>query len=309
LIWNSSKSKKLKALKSDNSGIDNSFQIDMSSLDLSDSIDSIPGLSGTAKLFLGRFNSKNLYSMMEKIGLIEHLRSIGFKDLFVDIDVDVNRISYMKLYWEERIPAKQLIDLRVSESTFIPDSKYFDSNVEMLPYNMIIIEWLSAKNPFNNFNQEKPQLPGQTNPGLGVLKYCFEMLYLMAKDVVKDGFLDIPDHMHGAIMYSKQFKFFDPAHEGIIRAMGRDLRKYSLSDISWGAITETIIDLDTSKPALYDPGEQIHYVSERMKKYFDSKEYKNVLIKYYEKKKYFFDYEEMQKRRGVILQTRKIEDL
>jgi len=174
---------------------------------------------------------------------------------------------------------------------------------------MIVIEWLSAKNPMKKFDGEKPQLPGQTNPGLGVLKYCFEMLYIMAKEVFKDGFLDIPDHMHGAIMYSKKFKFFDPAHEGIIRAMGRDLRKYSLSDISWGAITETIIDLDTNKPALYDPCEQIHYVSERMKKYFDSKDYKAVLMKYYEKKKYFFDYEEMVKRRDEILKCKKIEDL
>jgi len=174
---------------------------------------------------------------------------------------------------------------------------------------MIVIEWLSAKNPINAFNSEKPQLPGQTNPGLGVLKYCFEMLYIMAKEVFKDGFLDIPDHMHGAIMYSKKFKFFDPAHEGVIRAMGRDLRRYSLSDISWGAITETIIDLTNNKPAIYDPGEQIHYVSRRMKKYFYSKKYKSVLLKYYEKKKYYFDYDEMRKRREIILQSKKIEDL
>ena len=110
-------------------------------------------------------------------------------------------------------------------------------------------------------------------------------------------------------MYSKKFRFFDPIHEGIIRAVGRDLRKYSLSDISWGAITETIIDLDTGKPAIYDPCEQIHYVSARMKKYFDSKLYRTVLLKYYEKKKYRFDYEEMLKRREKILQTKKIEDL
>lgn len=309
MIWNSSKNKKLKALKPQSLSFNDSFGIDMSDLDLSDSVESLPGLSGTKKLFLGRFNSDNLYAMMDKIGLIKHLQSIGFDKLLVDIDVDQNRISYMKLYWGEKIPSRQLIDLRVSESSFIPDKKFFKKNTVITPYSMIVIEWLSAKNPLKSFNDEKPQLPGQTNPGLGVLKYCFEMLYIMAKDVFKDGFLDIPDHMHGAIMYSKKFKFFDPAHEGIIRAVGRDLRKYSLSDISWGGLTGTIIDLSTNKPAIYDPGEQIHYVSKRMKKYFNSKRYRTVLMKYYEKKKYFFDYEEMLKRRDEILRTKKIEDL
>ncbi|PKL18998.1 MAG: hypothetical protein CVV49_03110 [Spirochaetae bacterium HGW-Spirochaetae-5] len=309
MIWNSSKNKKMKSLKPQPLSFNDSFHIDMSDMDLSDSIESLPGLSGTKKLFLGRFNSDNLYAMMDKIGLIKHLQSIGFDELLVDIDVDQNRISYMRLYWREKTPSKQLIDLRVSESSFIPDKKFFKKNAVITPYSMIVIEWLSAKNPLKDFNDEKPQLPGQTNPGLGVLKYCFEMLYIMAKEVFKDGFLDIPDHMHGAIMYSKKFKFFDPAHEGIIRAVGRDLRKYSLSDISWGVLTGTIIDLSTNKPAIYDPGEQIHYVSKRMKKYFESKMYRTVLMKYYEKKRYFFDYDEMVRKREEILRSNKIEDL
>ena len=304
MFWNFYKNK-----KNQSTGSDDSLKFDMSDMDLTGTIETIPGLSGLNKLFLGRFSSANLYSMMDKIGLVKHLKSMGFDRLIVDIDVDVNRISYMKLFWGEKTPAKQLLDLRLSETTFMPDKKYFDEKVIVTPYNMIVIEWLSAKNPLKTFDADKPQLPGQTNPGLGILKYCFKMLYIMAKEVFKDGFLDIPDHMHGAMMYSKRFRFFDPAHEGIIRAMRRDLSNYSLSDISWGAVTETIIDLSTNKPALYDPCEQIHYVSSKMKKYFESKKYTEVLQKYFEKKKYFFDYDEMVKRREIILQSKKIEDL
>jgi len=309
LTSNSSKSRIFKSLKSINKAPDAQYDTGIDVPDLSDTIEFLTGLPGSNTLFLGRFSTKNLLSMMDEIGLIEHLRSIGFEKLIVDIDIDENRISYFKLYWEEKIQSNQLIDLRISETTFIPEKKYFDENLEYTQYDMIVIEWLAARNPIMTFDEQKPQLPGQASPGLGVLKYCFKMLYIMAKEVFKDGFLDIPDHMHGAIMYSKQFKFFDPAHEGIIRAMRRDLLNYSLSDVSWGAITGTIIDLDTGKPAIYNPGEQIHYVSERMKKYFESNKYKNIMIKYYEKKKYFFDYEEMLKRREIILQSKKIEDL
>jgi hypothetical protein len=172
-----------------------------------------------------------------------------------------------------------------------------------------MIEWLSAKNPLKGFDAHRPQLPGQTNPGLGVLRFCFKVLYLMAKKVFRDGFIDIPNHMHGAIMYSQKFKFFDPVHEGIIRAVIRDLEGYVLNDISWGIITGTIVDLEKNHPIVYAPGIQVHYVSRRMKKYFNSKKYKETYNFYYNKKRYKFDYEEMIKRKEAILGSRKIEDL
>jgi hypothetical protein len=246
---------------------------------------------------------------MERIGLVKHLKKMGFKDLATKIDVDDAGINYLKLYWEEKTHAKQLIDLRVRELTFLPDNKYFSQNDQIMPYNMIMIEWLSAKNPMKKFDDHKPQLPGQENPGLGVLRFCFRVLYIIAKLVYKDGFIDIPNHMHGAIMYSRKFKFFDPVHEGIIRAIIRDMEKYSLNDISWGIITETIIDLEKNKHVVYAPGPQIHYVSRRMKKYFKSKKYKETYKFYYKKKKYYIDYEEMIKRKEAILKSKEIEDL
>ncbi len=89
----------------------------------------------------------------------------------------------------------------------------------------------------------------------------------------------------------------------------RDLKDYSLADVSWGVITETIIDLDKNRPAIYDPGEQIHYVSKRMQKYFESPKYIKTFNKYYYRKKYRFDYEEMVCKREEILLTKKIEDI
>ena len=174
---------------------------------------------------------------------------------------------------------------------------------------MILVEWLSAQNPRGVFDEKRPQLPGQSKPGLGVLKYCFQLLPVVSGEVFKDGFLDIPTHMHGAMMYSKAFKFFDPVQEAILRAVMRDLKNYSLADVSWGVITETIIDLDKNRPAIYDPGEQIHYVSKRMKKYFESPKYIKTFNKYYYRKKYRFDYEAMVRKREEILRTKKIEDL
>jgi len=285
------------------------FDFELSNIDFSDSFENIQSISRAGNLFLGRFRVNDLLNMIESIGLKKHLSLIGFNNLIADVYKDENYINYLRLYSNEISPENQLVDLRVSENTFIADKKFFESEEYAAPYNIITIEWLSAKNPLIIFDEKKPQLPGQANPGLGVLKYCFKLLYIMAKDVYKDGFLDIPTHMHGAIMYSKKFKFFDPVHEGILRAVMRDLRKYSLADISWGVITQTIIDKNKNEPAVYDPCEQIHYVSNRMRQYFKSKKYRETFRKFYNKKKYYLDYNEMVKRRAEILKTKAIEDL
>ena len=299
----------IKPKVADNSYFTESLKFNDSDIDLSNRACSTPDISSPQKLFLKRFKEKDIYFMMRKIGLVRHLNKMGFKKLIIEIGVDDADIHYMKVYWEEKTSSKQLIDLRVSEVTFLPDSKFFPEDANIMPYNMIKIEWLSAKNPLKEFGENKPQLPGQANPGLGVLRFCFKVLYIFAKIVYKDGFIDVPNHMHGAIMYSKKFKFFDPAHEGMIRAIIRDLDGYSLNDISWGIITGTIIDLNKDKPVVYDPGPQIHYASRRMKKYFRSKKYKETYKLFYNKKKYYFDYEEMTKRKEEILKSKKIEDL
>lgn len=278
-------------------------------VDLGGSFEILTVHGGVKKLFLQRFSIAELRRMTEKIGLISHLRKKGFNNLLIDVFVDENHVNYFSLYMKEKRTENRLLDVRLSEVSFMPGEKYPGYDNRFIPYEMINIEWISARNPYAVFSDKKPQMPGQDHPGLGILKYGFRMIYLMASEIVKDGFMDIPDHMHNAIMYSSGFKFFDPVHEGILRAVMRDLKKYSLSEISWGVITSAVIEKHTGKPQLYDPCEQIYPVSRRLKKHFASPEYIKICKKYYNRKKYYLDYGEMEKRREEILSKNRIEDL
>ena len=260
------------------------------------------------KRFLRNFTAADLHEIVRRVGLEKHLAGLGFQSLRVEIDVDDSYVHYMKIYNGDVDPDNMLLDLRLSESRFVPDKRFFEDE-GYHAYDMIVIEWLSAQNPNHRFDGGKPQLPGQRKPGLGILNYCFEMMYIVAREVIKDGFLDIPDHVHGAIMYSRKFKFFDPAHEGALRAMMRDLEKYSLADISWGILTKTIIEEYKNEPQPYAPSEQVFYVSDRMREYFRSKKYMSVYNKYYKRKRFRFEYDEMVARRQKILETKSIIDL
>lgn len=267
-------------------------------------------IAGSAdKRFLNRFTGDQLMEILNQVGLKKHLEKKGFPNLLVTIDQDESKVHYFKLYTEEVNPESILLDLRLSESKLCPPEDFFSEKVGALTFDMIVIEWLSAQNPRGKFSGDKPQLPGQKRPGLGVLNFCFEMMYVVAREVTRDGFMDIPDHMHGAVMYSRKFRFINPAHEAVLRAIIRDLEKYSLSDISWGMITETIYSRDTGKPQVYDPSEQVFPVSDRMYRYFQSGTYRSRYEQVYKKKRYDFDYKLMVQKRDEILKNKNIVEL
>jgi len=247
---------------------------------------------------------------MDRIGVTSYLHRSGFRNLIIDTSVDESRINYFRLYDGNKTHERQLVDIRVSETVFIPERSLIPPEIEFTPYEMINIEWLSARNPDrNDFDAKKPQLPGQEGPGLGIIKYCFNLLHLLTEEIYKDGFMDVPEHMHQAIMYSRKFMFFDPVHEAILRAVMRDLKKYSVYDITWGIMTGTVIEKKSGLPQVYDPCEQIYPVSRRLKKYFRSRIYTETFKKFYGRKRYYLDYEEMDKRRGEIISSIRIEDL
>jgi len=279
------------------------FGSDFGSLDFRSVADS------SKKKFLKTYQPEDLYEIMKKVGMVDHLEKIGYNDLKVTVNVDDSYVNYMKVYHKKLSPDNLLIDLRLSENRFVPDKKFLPDNKNAISYDMIVIEWLSAHNPLGKFTPDKPQLPGQKSPGLGIMNYCFDMMYRVAEDISRDGFLDIPDHVHGAIMYSKRFRFYDPAHDGVLKAMMRDLKKYSLSDISWGVITETIIEKYKDEPHVYDPSEQIFYVSEKMRRYFHSGYYKSTFNKYYKRKKFYFKYDEMLEKRKEMLNRKNIVEI
>ncbi len=259
--------------------------------------------------FLKKFSKEDILNLMQTVGLVEHLESKGFNKLHLEINVDEALINHLKIYYRENTPENILINLRVSESRFVPEKRFIEERSDIFVLDMVVIEWLYAQNPFEDFDPEKPQLPRQKKPGLGSLNYLMEIMYHVAKEVVKDGFMDVPEHFHGAVMYSRKFRFFNPIHEAILKAILRDLSHYSLVDLSWGMITKTIIDKSTGEPQDYESSEQIFPVSRRMQEYFSSRKYREQFKEAYDQKEYYLDYNLMQERRNDILKRVKPEEL
>jgi len=97
---------------------------------------------------------------------------------------------------------------------------------------MLVIHWLVLSSPDGTFSVDRPRLPGQEKPGLGLLNPTLALLKSLARELSVDGVLDVPDHFHTALFYSRAFLYLDPEAEGRFLAIARDLSGIPLAQAS-----------------------------------------------------------------------------
>eukprot|EP00698_Gefionella_okellyi_P000171 TRINITY_DN1014_c0_g3_i3.p2 TRINITY_DN1014_c0_g3~~TRINITY_DN1014_c0_g3_i3.p2 ORF type:complete len:174 (-),score=60.42 TRINITY_DN1014_c0_g3_i3:377-898(-) len=97
----------------------------------------------------------------------------------------------------------------------------------------------------------------------------------------RDGIMNIPEYFHNALLYSPQFQFINPAFEGMFRsilaAVTPALEQYGLAAVSWAVAEGKLIDMHRNRRYQWQPEEQVRALSARMKAYFDSQAYQQVL--------------------------------
>lgn len=259
--------------------------------------------------FLNRFKKEDIHKIINKSNLADYLKENNFSDDIFKIYTDEASIHHLEIFNKKESDENLLIDLRLSLARLSPKNLIKKPLILESSFDMIVIEWLSTRNPKKScYADNRPQLPGQKSPGLGVLKHMMTMMYLVAKDITSDGFLDVPDHLHLAVMYSKKFRFFDPEKEGFVKAIKRDLEDLSLYQIAMADVTSCIRDLKSGHIVKYDPGKQIFPISRRMERYFKTKEYK-LIEKKSERKKYYVDIKELESKINKVLKKKNITEL
>jgi hypothetical protein len=224
-------------------------------------------------LFLNRYTADDMKDLMRSTGLAWHCASKGHDSLIIDVERDDNKVHYFRVYSGKFGAENLLMDLRLSEKTFEPESPLLRKFVKRLPLDILYLEWISLQNPGAKFTTERPRLPGQDRPGLGAAKYLFLMLEKLGTDLQKDGLMDVPERIHSAVMYSKRFLFMDPEMEGTLRAIMINLGNRPLNDLALAMEHSAILDCATGKPFKYSPTEQIMPLSKELKNYFKSDAY------------------------------------
>jgi acetoin utilization deacetylase AcuC-like enzyme len=211
--------------------------------------------------FLGFYSGQGLELALERSGILDRLRSRGFAEPTVEMELgnpagDTVRIYGDRDHHELLIEARLFIDRR-----------------ELPGMALLRIEWLLLQNPRLPFTVDRPRLPGQKYPGLGLLTDIIALLIVACDRLQLDGLLFVPSHFHTASQGRKHLRFVHPEHDGLIRALDKALAGLNLAEATNAVATQRVVDARTGRKFEWRPMPMVLPVSTALNERLNDGEY------------------------------------
>ncbi len=145
--------------------------------------------------------------------------------------------------------------------------------------SLLRIEWLLLQNPRAEFTADRPRLPGQSHPGLGISQDIIALLILACDRLQLDGLVFVPAHFHTASQGRKWLHFLDPRDEGVFRALRNALHGLPLSEATLAVDEKRVMDVRTGEPFTWRPAPMVMPVTDRLRTLVESEEYERQVKK------------------------------
>lgn len=223
----------------------------------------------------GRFTEGDVRDLLGRSGVLEGLARKGYPDPVLAIDGRDAGDQRVHLFAGEARRERLLLEARLELRTFRPRRPTGALSVES-DLRMLIIHWLLLSDPGRTFTVDRPRLPGQERPGLGLMRPCMALLGAMARELILDGVLDVPDHFHTAFIYSSRFSYLDPEVQGFFLAVARDLRGIPLALASEAVGEGCLRDRSSGDPVAWRAAEQVLPVCAALRRHFRSEAYREA---------------------------------
>jgi hypothetical protein len=210
--------------------------------------------------FLGFYSPQGLELALERSGLLDRVRARGFSHLTLDLDLDNPGGETVRLKsagW-----SAPLIELRARvDRGSVPEMA------------VLRVEWLLLQDPRARFTPERPRLPGQRLPGLGLLPDVTALLVVACERLHLDGLVFVPAHYHTAAQGRRILRFLSPGHEGLFRALQAALTPFPLAEASAAVEEGRVVDAATGEALAWPPMLMVLPVAERLKAKLEGEDY------------------------------------
>lgn len=199
--------------------------------------DILPGMAATQRprRLLGYYSLQGLELAVERAGLLDRVRDLGYTHPTLELDLDNPSGDTVRLFGN------------LAKTELLIESRLRIDRATAPGLALLRIEWLLMQNPRARFNPQRPRLPGQKHPGLGMLSDIMAMMVLACDRLRLDGLLFVPAHYHTASQGRKYLRFLDPRDEAFLRGMERALAGVPLHEASHAVEQKRIVDGRTGR--------------------------------------------------------------
>lgn len=215
------------------------------------SLDEVMGVSerdlldkDAGRRFLDFYGDEGIRLVIARYGIEAALRRRGYETFELEtraMDERHTLIVFGRTAGEsDEAPRHRLVELAVRRDRLVPHPLVVTGapNLPALAdaYDVLTVDWLLLQDPLAKFTPERPRLPGQEAPGLGIGERMLEILYRLVERQKLEALVTVAEYFHNAVLYARELPFFDPTHAGRLRALERVLmleEKLSLAQASW----------------------------------------------------------------------------
>lgn len=208
--------------------------------------------------FLGSFSRYGVELALENYGLMKRLRKLGFKELRLAMDLDDPAGHTL------RIQTGGLDPLVVFETRLRIDRSSRPGT------GLLSVEWLLIQDTRSRFEMNRPLLPGQKYPGLGLLRDTMAVMIILSERLDLDGLTFTPSQFHLASLARPMAVNPDPTAEGTFQAVMNLLKNVRLREAANLVETGKVICLREGVPFVWKPSALIIPVSSTLKAEFQS---------------------------------------
>ena len=222
-----------------------------------------------------RYDPEGLRERLAASGLLAGLAERGYPDPVLRLSCASPSDQRICLYAGEENRDRLLFEARLQLAPFHPH-RPIGPFTEESSFRMLVIHWLVLSSPDGTFTLERPRLPGQEKPGLGLLNQTIALLKSFSRELSADGVLDVPDHFHTALFYSRAFRYLDPEAEGRFLAIARDLSGVPLTLASDAIREGCLVERSTGAPIPWPAAEQVMAVRGPLRHFLRSPSYRET---------------------------------
>jgi len=203
------------------------------------------GLATRRDLLLGFYSAEGLEHALERYGILGELRRMGYGPFRAELrDAGVGQ-------------GVRLMDLPSGEALI----EVVLERADVAGARMLYVHWLALRNPRARFSAERPPLPGQDVPGLGLSREITELLMRVAARLGLEGLALRPAAYHLAFAGRETLRFVDPARQWKFEALVALFAGMPLAEAS-RAVAEGRVRLD-GKPYAWETEEMVRWLEPR----------------------------------------------
>lgn len=213
-----------------------------------------------APRFLGRFSRHAVELSLDQVGILQRVRDLGFGHPTLEIS-EASPLGETLRLWGDSDRTALLMELRI------------DRNRRVVPgMEVLYAEWLLLQNPRAAFSESNPRLPGQSHPGLGLLRDIVAWLVVLCERLQVDGLAFKPAEYYMAVLGRHHMRFLDPVARRRFDALRAVLGHLSLEEASRALEQRRVIDEATGAVVRWEPSVQVYPVSPRLRQLVATRE-------------------------------------